>query len=239
MIKNRFLLTVMAAAVFILPVCLGSCPSGGEFSDDDILIYPIALSEYFNIGSKAYAGHSGDAGWLVQDTDDSRIWRLAPSGFHNQWSTEEQFNGVRLWNIDRDLPPKKITDLSAYDGMMFKYRTNMTNTESRMQDCKFWWAYANSVTFNEWNFANGAANPDPALGYRQVIISFARMSKYGAPSVWGVPCNDDTKFNQNVFRNFRFDGRNRASTPTGGVTEDYWLEIVDFAFFTYKGGLKK
>ena len=212
-------------------VLFTSCPTRGD--GGGIVRYPIVMSDYFYVGARAYAGRTGDAGWLVQDTDDPRIWKRAPAGQADMWEVHDnetyKFYGMRLFNVDRDVGMKSRMDLSEYDGITFKYRASAINTEARLLDCGFWWAYVNRDYFPEWNYEGGFANPDPNLGYKEVVIPFYKMNKWGTPQADSVPCNDTTKFNPNNFRGFRFDGRITARDG-----DPLWLEIVDFAFFKYE-----
>ena len=214
--------------ITVFSLLLTACPTRPD-GNRDIIRYPYALSELFNVGPRAFAGRESVAGWLIEDTTTG-LWNLAESGKHNAWNTTEEFYGVRMFNIDRELPLKSRLDVSEYDGYTFRYRTNMMNTDARMLDCMFWWSYTNEDYFPEWNWENGFANPDPELGYKEVIIPFHRMVKWGIPTDPVDPCNDTTKFNPMIFRNFRFDGRSPADDVSAS---GYWLEIVDFAFFKY------
>ena len=227
---------VFVITALVLPILLGACPTPVE-GEKEILRHYVPVSTVFNIGSKAYDGHAGNAGWLVEDPDKPGCYMLAPGGVHNQWNTNQEFPGVRLFNIDRDLPVKQRMDVSAYDGITFKYRTNMTNTEARLLDCMFWWAYASQDYFYSHNYRKGYANPDPELGYKELILPFYKMWKWGIPQNVSTPCNDTTKFQPQIFTNFRFDGRDRGNynPDEGDVSpEAYWLEIVEFAFFNYQ-----
>jgi len=241
---------LLVAVAIVLPLWLGACEAAFPTRTEGggLVKYPVPISTIFNVGSRAYANFTGAAGWLVEDTDNPGSYKLAPSGQHNDWNNdgEREFPGVRMFNIDRDLNLKNRLDISDYDGISFKYRTNATNTESRMLDCMFWWAYTNEYEFNTWNYRGGYDDPlwirnpanvgeDPNAGpnaeiYKEVVIPFYRMWKWGTPQADDRPCYDTTRFNPNHFRNFRFDGRTIGSSGGGTL----WIEIVDFAFFKYE-----
>jgi len=208
-----------------------SCPTRG--GEPDIEFLEVAVSDYFVIGSRPRAGRENDAGWLEWIEED-RVWRRVPNnrGGNAWYGPPEgvQFYGMRLFNIDRDMNFRNASrrDISEWDGIRFRYRSSTINTEPRMLDCRFWWAYASERDFPAWNWENGFANPCPELGWREVFIPWHRMWRWGIPQ-GELPCNDTTKFNPNHWRGMRVDGR---TTAQDGMP--IWLEVVDFAFFRYR-----
>jgi len=242
--KKRFRITgcLLIFAVFVLPFWLSSCPSRPE-GQTEILRFPVALSDYFSIGGRSYAaGREGDAGWLEKDPSDPRVWRRVSMEGSYLWNVPEdhptKYYGMRMFHIDRDINNKRAANISEYDGVTFKYRTNVMNSEWRMLDCMFWWMYSDEeLFFPAWNYKKGFANPDPEEGYKEVIIPFYRMWKWGIPQNVSQPCNDQTKFNPVLWHNSRVDGRRIGGyNPADGDVdpEPIWIEIVDFAFFKFQ-----
>jgi len=243
--KRLFIFGILVLSI-ILPFWFTSCPTRDD--GGGIVLYPFAMSEIFNLDGRAASG--GNEGWLRPSAADPRVWEKVPDSeggrvgsFPAFEGDTRKFYGMRMFNIDRNLGVKRRMDLSIYDGIYFKYRASAINTELRMLDCGFWWAYANRDNFPEYNWQGrvgkegfeGDFDPDawrypcPELGYKEVYIPFYRMWRWGIPQADSVPCNDSTKFQPNNFRSMRFDGRNLAQAG-----HPLWLEIVDFAFFKYE-----
>ena len=260
---NLFLLF----AALVLPVGLGTCKQAFPTREESrgIVKYRINLADLFSISNRAYNGfnngnNTNSAGWLRPV--DMEAYKADPESYRGAWeripgitdwnatAADAEYYGMRLYNVDRDMnfngKMPNPRDFSEYDGIVFKYRSNATNTEFRFQDCLFWWAFANEYDFPEWNYRGGVTNPgwiqnpgnanlDINAGpdadmYREVIIPWYRMARWGIPYPMTTPCYDSTKFNPNRVRGGRNDGRTIASGGGGTL----WLEYVDFAFFKYE-----
>jgi hypothetical protein len=221
---GRILLPLIAlACVLFLP----GCPM--EISND-IERVDVVMSDIFVIGNKATNG--ANHGWLAPKDDDSGIWEWKTSSLE----TDGHYDGVRIFNIDRDLSVRGgVFDAGPYDGVVFKYRTNVYNTEFRFRDFSFWFGWADEKLFNAYNWEGGWADPakytDNAYPspYKEVVIPFYKMWRWGIQQNTGRVDNDLTNFDPNQLSNIHIDGR--ATMPNSG---DIWLEIVDFAFFYYK-----
>ena len=238
---------IVAALVF--PLLMTSCPTRPDGERGELILYRYPINELFNVGIRAFeAGRQNDAGWLEYDPATG-LWDLSPH--HNNWDSsgldlsnyDNQFHGVRLFNIDRDLVLREWMDISQFDGFRFKYRTNMMNTELRVRDCMFWWGFSDEHIFQDWNWNSETNNVDtfrdpcPELGWREVVIPFHRLRRWGIPQNVTLPCNDVTRFNRMIFTGMRFDGRLPAHVTPGNTAAErnsqFWLEIVDFAFFRF------
>jgi len=234
-------------SMLIIPILFSSCPTRAE-GEKELIKTDVSMTQWFNVevrnewNGNGFA-RAGQAGWLVWNEED-RIWELAPpasggdSG-HNSWNTTDAYYGVRLFSNDRNLPLKKFMDMSEYDGVTFKYRTNIMDTEARFRDCMYWWGYSNDSKdttspyyFGPWNYEGGFDDPCPDLGWREVIIPFHKLVKWGIPQNVTEPCNDVRRFNPHIWTHFRCDGR----SPADGVLhqQQYWIDIVEFAFFQYQ-----
>ncbi|MDR3192283.1 MAG: hypothetical protein LBT87_04370 [Treponema sp.] len=212
--KKIFCALAAAAWVLVLPGCPMEATNEIERVD-------VVMSDIFDIGSKATSG--SNHGWL-DDPDGDGIWEKVTSDL----STEGHYDGVRIFNIDRDLDVRGgVFDAGPYDGIVFKYRTNVYNTEFRFMDFSFWFGWANEDLFPAWDWEGGFGSP---TGYKEVVIPFYEMGRWGIQQSTGRVDNDLTNFDPNQLCDVHIDGR--AIVADGGTTT--WLEIVDFAFFYYK-----
>jgi hypothetical protein len=219
------------AALLALPfVCVFAlaftgCPMEAT---NNIRRVDVVLSDLFFIGGKAISGNNH--GWLVpvvNEESGKTIWTEAPN--RGDLSTDQHYDGVRLFNIDRDLGIKDdVIDAGPYDGVVFKYRTNVYNTEFRFRDFSFWFAWADEDIFPAFDYENGWENPSGE--YKEVIIPFYKMERWGIPQTTGREDNDLTNFDPNQLSAVHIDGR--SIMEGGGST--IWLEIVDFDFFYYE-----
>jgi hypothetical protein len=206
-------LLIALACILALPGCPMEVTNGIERVD-------VVMSDIFVIGSKAASG--SNHGWLALN-ENTGIWEKVTSDM----VTDGHYDGVRLFNIDRDLGVKGgVFDAGAYDGVVFKYRTNVYNTEFRFRDFSFWFGWADEKLFDAHDWAGGWASP---TGYKEVVIPFYKMWRWGIQQNTGRVDNDLTNFDPNQLSNIHIDGRS-TMPDSGGI----WLEIVDFAFFYYK-----
>jgi hypothetical protein len=217
------LLPALACALF------AGCPMEAT---NDIERIDVVLSDVFVIGAKAVSG--SNHGWLAaEDQEDGSInWVKKISDLDP--GLDAGYDGVRLFNIDRDLGVRDgVFDAGPYDGIVFKYRTNVYNTEFRFRDFSFWFAWwANEDTFPAWDWEAGSAKSNagcPDADYKEVVLPFYKMGRWGIQQSTGREDNDLTNFDPNQLSNVHIDGRS-TMPDSGGI----WLEIVDFAFFIYK-----
>jgi hypothetical protein len=187
---------------------------------------PCNLSDVFVIGAKAAASHGSDAGWLVpNEADGGKTWKLDSTDLTALVDAEGRpYDGVRLWNVDGDLMIRSVPfDASAYDGVIFKYRTNCTEITPKFLDFSYRWAVY-GINFRAYDYGQGFANP---VEYKEIIVPFYKAVR-NVEALSDYPDNNPDNFDYNQLRQLTFDMR---SSIDGG---SYWCEIVDFDFFVYK-----
>jgi hypothetical protein len=196
----------------------------------DIERVEVTLSDIFTIGSKGTSG--SNHGWLAKEEQGDGTFQWVKKT--TDLETDDHYDGVRLFNIDRDMGVRGgVFDAGPYDGIVFKYRTNVYNTEFRFRDFSFWFAWwANQDTFSAWDWEAGYTKSDtgcPDADYKEVVLPFYKMGRWGIQQSTGREDNDLTNFDPNQLSNVHIDGRS-TMPDSGGI----WLEIVDFDFFIYK-----
>ncbi|MDR1586109.1 MAG: hypothetical protein LBS57_01490 [Treponema sp.] len=218
-IRMGGVLFFISALVFIL--IFSGC---GEAPGNTVERVPVYLSDVFAIGAKAAASHGSDAGWLVPDTG-SGTWRLDSTDLTALGDgTGTPYDGVRLWNIDGDLMVRNVPfDASAYDGVVFRYRTNCTEITPKFLDFSYRWAVY-GINFKAHDYAPGFNNPGE---YKEIVVPFYKAVR-NVEALSDYPDNNPNNFDYNQLRQLTFDMR---SAVDGGA---YWCEIVDFDFFVYK-----
>lgn len=229
--KSNPLLTGMTGRLFIIAalaftVVFSGC---GEVPGSEIERIPVNLSDVFSIGAKAMANHGSDCGWLVpNDADSGETWKLDSTNATAAGDAEGRpYDGVRVWNIDGDLDIRRVPfDASAYDGIVFKYRTNCTEVTVKFLDFSYRWAVW-GVGFKAHDYEAGAANP---TNYKEIVVPFYKAVK-NVEALSDYPDNNPDNFDYNQLRMLNFDMRSAVNTSTAS---QYWCEIVDFDFFIYK-----
>ncbi|MDR2021492.1 MAG: hypothetical protein LBQ14_12085 [Treponema sp.] len=213
--------TLLVMSVLAFGVVFAGC---GSPPGNTIERVPVGLSEIFSIGAKAVASHTSDAGWLIPA--ESGAWQLDSTDTAALADGEgKPYDGVRLWNIDGDLMIRNVPfDASAYDGVIFKYRTNCTEITPKFLDFSYRWAVY-GINFKAFDYTQGFNSPNE---YKEIVIPFYKAVR-NVEALSDYPDNNPDNFDYNQLRQLTFDMRAAAD---GGTT--YWCEIVDFDFFVYK-----
>jgi hypothetical protein len=214
-------LVLLSALVFF--VVFAGC--AGEAPGNTVERVPVNLSDVFVIGAKAAASHGNDTGWLVPNTGDGgRTWTLDSTDLTSVGDgSGNPYDGVRLWNIDGDLMVRNVPfDASAYDGVVFKYRTNCTEITPKFLDFSYRWAVY-GINFKAYDYAQFNSPNE----YKEIVVPFYKAVR-NVEALSDYPDNNPDNFDYNQLRQLTFDMR---SAVDGGA---YWCEIVDFDFFVYK-----
>jgi hypothetical protein len=211
---------VLSLASAVLFLFFSGC---GEVPGNTVERVSTNLSDIFVIGAKAAADHGSTAGWLIPQSDgtwelDSTDLTAAADG------SGTPYDGVRLWNVDGDLMVRSVPfDASAYDGVIFKYRTNCTEITPKFLDFSYRWAVY-GINFRAHDYASGFNSPGE---YKEIVVPFYKAVR-NVEALSEYPDNNPDNFDYNQLRQLTFDMR---SSIDGGA---YWCEIVDFDFFVYK-----
>ncbi|MDR1127994.1 MAG: hypothetical protein LBL20_01680 [Treponema sp.] len=223
--KLVILKLLFGIAVAFMALLALSCSAGAS---NNIERVPVTMSDIFTIGNKAMSG--SNHGWLAPEEQlDGRVLWVKQTG--NQ-ETDEHYDGVRLFNIDRDMSVRGgAFDAGPYDGVVFKYRTNVYNTTFRFRDFSFWFEWGSDTAFGAHDYENGWENPSG--DYQEVVIPFFKLWRWGIQQNTGAVDNDLINFDPNQLSNIHIDGRNTIP-KNDGQYEGIWLEIVDFDFFIYR-----
>jgi hypothetical protein len=246
--KEQAFFFLMLAAAFFCAGCGGT--SGGY----GIRRIPVELSEVFYIGDRNFTQPTHDikdangntvgtlagSGWLA-DEDEDGVWTLAKSGQSNAKEggpdAETRYDGVRLLGMDQDLYPRTpLMDVSAYDGIIFRYKSNSVGG-IHFYDRSYSFSAAGD-RYIAWGYKSEGGTGDPDVEYREVVIPFSGAVR--SPVISNADTDDYNleNFDRDQLTYMRFNCRQPEDSIGGvqlaGGSHQAWSEIVDFDFFVYE-----
>ncbi|MDR1587616.1 MAG: hypothetical protein LBS57_09185 [Treponema sp.] len=241
-----FVLTL--ATAFFFAGCEGTSGNYG------IKRIPANLSEYFYIGDRpkpnqdikdangSTVGTLTGSGWLADDDEDG-VWELKYDTTSTQYYKEggpgaaEQYDGARLVGMDQDLHPRTpLMDVSAYDGIIFRYKSN-SDGGIVFYDKSYSFSAAGD-RYTAWGYKPEGGAGDPDQEYREVVIPFSGAVRSPVISNAGTDDYNLENFDRDQLTYMRFNCREPEDSIGGvqlvGGSHQAWSEIVDFDFFVYE-----
>jgi hypothetical protein len=218
---------------------------------------PVNLSEVFYIGDRPKTNQNvtdangvakgvlTGSGWLADDDEDG-IWTLKHATTSTEYYKEggagaaEQYDGVRLVGADQDLYPRtSFLDVSAYDGIIFRYKSNSEGGIVFFD--KSYGFSAGGNLYTAWGYLLEGGGGDPGREYREAVIPFSNLTR--SPVISNADTDDCNleNFDRDQLLYMRFDCR-QPEDSIGGIqlvgntngVQQAWSEIVDFDFFVYE-----
>ncbi|MDR0759405.1 MAG: hypothetical protein LBF74_04760 [Treponema sp.] len=224
MAKRLLCLRVYGVLFFALTIMLAAAGCQLEQGSGYERI-PVTFSDIFTLDSS----NAADSGYISRDTEDNYKFTK-----HSEGVPAGGADGVFLKkSVDSWLSAVGgVYDASAYDGFVFRYRSNADigiYTDEKSQRWVVWYwntgAYANGYLLN-----SGKAEPFfncPEGEFKEVIFPF---NKYQSHIITNPGQNYNTDvFDYNQIVRMMFDLRNNKRDSNDG-----WIEIRDFDFFVYK-----
>jgi hypothetical protein len=241
---KKWFMCVIAIAGLLIPA---SCNVNLSYK---IRRVPVMLSDVFYIGDRPktdlnvtdvngnVVGSLKGSGWMSDD--GSGVWETVfptnSTGTYKEGGpgAEVQYDGCRLVGIDQDLFPRNTyLDVSAYDGMIFKYKSNSDGSVKLFDKSYFFSAAGKYYTAHGW-YQSQNGTGDPAAPYREVAIPFSSLTRSPVISNANTDDNNLENFDRDQLIHIMFDCR-QPEDQIGGVQCPWaWSEIVDFDFFVYE-----
>jgi len=251
--KNLLILFRVILASVMLSV-LGGCGGTGAYS---IRRIEIPLSEVFYLSDRCrpdqrvnnangtQVGTLKGSSWLA-DLDDDGVWETVfPTTNTSNYmaggpGASVQYRGARMTGVDSVLMPRDAyLDTSAYDGMVFRYKSNSQGTIF-LYDKSYRFSVPGRVyRAHGYKAEGGEGNPD--IEYRELIIPFSNVSRNPVVVNEGTDDNNLENFDRDQLTRIFIDARQPEDSINGvqlvgnsGGLQHAWHEIIDFAFFVYE-----
>jgi hypothetical protein len=245
----------MGMLLVVLLSALMLCPSGCSMVVDyKIIRIPVELSEVFYIGDRPrtdqaikdvnnnQVGTLKGSSWLADDDEDGE-WeaKFATTSTANYRAggpdDSMHYDGVRLVGIDQELIPRdQILDISGYDGIVFKYKSN-SDASINFYDKSYHFTAPGGL-YTAWGYMAEGGRTNPDITYREVVIPFSNLGR--VPVIDNASTDDYNleNFDRDQFIRFRLDAREPEDSIGGvqlsGDDHQAWSEIIDFDFFVYE-----